>query len=340
MTGRQVGIVHPGAMGARVAAQAVAAGATVRRVPEGRSDASRERAAEAGLCPAGDPAELTAACDVVLSGCPPAAALDVARQVAATGFRGVYAGANAVSPRRMAEISEVFGAAGTTVVDGGITGPPPRTAGTTRLYLSGPAEAVARVWALFTGALLAPRPLPGPVGRASALKLAFAACTEVSHALAAQALALAEGHEVGGELPELAGRSLPGTPLAQSGQPAGAGPRAWRREPGMREIRTARHDTGLPGTFADAAAETFARWAAHKDDGTVTGARLVALLAGDDDGRPAQARSPRAGHTGSTGRVLPPGQAAPARPRAPRPGPPGVLRLTRRPGRAGAGAVS
>ncbi|MFG2123130.1 hypothetical protein [Streptomyces sp. NPDC048710] len=52
MTGRDVGIMHPGAMGAGVAAQAVIAGARVWWVPEGRSTATRERAAEAGLRPA------------------------------------------------------------------------------------------------------------------------------------------------------------------------------------------------------------------------------------------------------------------------------------------------
>src|SRR5918996_2451928 len=131
MVDADVGIVHPGAMGAQVAAQAVAAGASVWWLPQGRSAATRERAAELGLRAADNLAELTARCTVVLSVCPPAAALDVAHQVAAAGFSGVYVDANAVSPGRMAQIAEVWDGTGARLVDGGITGPPPRQAGTT-----------------------------------------------------------------------------------------------------------------------------------------------------------------------------------------------------------------
>ncbi|MFD5798257.1 DUF1932 domain-containing protein [Streptomyces diastatochromogenes] len=278
MTGRDVGIVHPGAMGAGVAAQAVMAGARVWWVPEGASAATRERAAEAGLRPAGSLAELAGTCDAVLSVCPPAAALDVARQIAATGFRGIYVDADAIGPRATAEIGALFQGGAVTVVDGGITGPPPRVAAQTRLYLSGDAAAVEEVSALFAGTLLTPVALDGPLGRASALKLAFAAYSKIPYALAAQAFALADGHGVLEDLLDLAAHLLPGTPLARPEQLAGAGPRARRWEPEMREIARAWRDTGLPGTFAEAAAETFDRWHAHKDDPTVTVARLLAVL--------------------------------------------------------------
>ncbi|MEV0638301.1 DUF1932 domain-containing protein [Streptomyces sp. NPDC050619] len=279
-----VGIVHPGSMGARVAAQAVAAGATVWWLPQERSVATRERAAELGLRPAGSMAELTAECAVVLSVCPPAAALDVARQVAATGFDGIYVDANAVSPRRTEQIAEVVGSNGATLADGGITGPPPREAGTTRLYLSGDDAAMETVRTLFDGTLLTPVVLAGPAGRASALKLAFAAYNKISYALAAQACALADDHGVLDDLRDLAAHLLPGTPLAGPRQLASAGPRAWRWEPEMREIAEAWRASGLPGSFADAAAETFERWEAHKDDRTVTSERLIADLRGRGPG--------------------------------------------------------
>ncbi|MEU0114492.1 DUF1932 domain-containing protein [Streptomyces bobili] len=275
---RDVGILHPGDMGASVAAQAVAAGAEVRWLPGGRSAATRRRAAGAGLLAAADLGELTESCEVVLSVCPPAAALDVAREVARAGFRGVYVDANAVSPQRMARIAEVLAVGGATVVDGGITGPPPRAAGTTRLYLSGDAPAVARVAGLFEGTALAPFPLDGPIGRASALKLAFASYNKITYALAAQACALADGHGVLGALVDLAGGALPHTPLAAPERLAGAGGKAWRWEPEMGEIARACAQVGLPTGFAEAAAETFRRWEAHKDDRAVTGARLIADL--------------------------------------------------------------
>ncbi|OLZ74612.1 hypothetical protein AV521_03050 [Streptomyces sp. IMTB 2501] len=119
---------------------------------------TRERATEAGLRAAADLTELAERCAIVLSVCPPAAAPDVAASVAAAGFRGVYVDANAVSPQRMGEIGVLFTGVPVTLVDGGITGPPPRTRGTTRLYLSGEPEAVASVSALFDGTLLTPHP--------------------------------------------------------------------------------------------------------------------------------------------------------------------------------------
>jgi 3-hydroxyisobutyrate dehydrogenase-like beta-hydroxyacid dehydrogenase len=272
-------------MGASVAAQAVAAGARVWWLPEGRSAATRQRAAELGLSHAASLGELADICGTVLSVCPPAAALDVAGQVAEAGFRGLYVDANAVSPQRMGEIARLFEDSGATVVDGGITGPPPRETETTRLYLSGDATAVARVAALFEGTALAAVALDGPIGRASALKLAFAAYNKISYALAAQACALADGHGVLDDLLDLAAHALPDTPLAASERLAGAGPRAWRWEPEMREIARAWREAGLPTAFAEAAAETFGRWETHKDDWTVTGARLIADL-GQADGGP------------------------------------------------------
>ncbi|MEV2212314.1 DUF1932 domain-containing protein [Streptomyces sp. NPDC050997] len=275
MVHADVGIVHPGSMGAQVAAQAVAVGARVWWSAEGRSDATRERAAALGLKTARSMAELASECAVILSVCPPAAALDVARQVAATGFDGVYADANAISPRRMEQITRVVRENGATVADGGITGPPPREAGTTRLYLSGDDRAVETVRALFDGTPLTPVVLAGPVGRASALKLAFAAYNKISYALAAEASALAADHGVLDDLRDLAAHLLPGTPLARPEQLASAGARAWRWEPEMREIAEAWRGSGLPGTFADAAAHTFDQWQDHKDDRTVTGDRLI-----------------------------------------------------------------
>ncbi|MGX1274109.1 DUF1932 domain-containing protein [Streptomyces phaeoluteigriseus] len=278
MVRRDVGILHPGDMGASVAAHAVAGGAEVWWLPAGRSGATRRRAGEIGLRAAAGLEELAESCEIVLSVCPPAAALDVAEEVARAGYRGVYVDANAVSPERMARIAEVLARGGATVVDGGITGPPPREAGTSRLYLSGDAPAVARVSGLFAGTALAPFPLDGPIGRASALKLSFASYNKITYALAAQACALADGHGVLDELIDLAAGALPHTPLAAPERLAGAGGKAWRWEPEMAEIARACAQVGLPTGFAEAAAETFARWEAHKDDAAVTGARLIADL--------------------------------------------------------------
>ena len=69
----------------------------------------------------------------------------VARAVA--GYGGVFVDANAVAPATVAAIGRIVEDGGARFVDGGIVGPPPARAGTTRLYLSGAAAPeVAALW--------------------------------------------------------------------------------------------------------------------------------------------------------------------------------------------------
>src|ERR1700749_2067112 len=65
-----IGLLHPGEMGAAVGRCLTAAGHEVLWVPEGRSEATRKRAAEAGLDGCGW-AEMAARSDVIVSICPP-----------------------------------------------------------------------------------------------------------------------------------------------------------------------------------------------------------------------------------------------------------------------------
>lgn len=264
---RSIGILHPGAMGAQVGAQVAGrAGFTVWWVGAGRSAQTRARAGAAGLRDAGSLGAFVDGCDVILSVCPPAAALDVAREVTAAGFSGIYVDANAISPAHAGEVAELFGTRA-RVVDGGIVGGPPRRRGegATRLYLSGEdSAAVDEVCALFAGTALESHALPGPVGRASALKLAFASFNKISHLLAAQSYAVAAGHGVLDELLDLAVRMVPGTLLAAPDQVTSAGPRAWRWAPEMNEIADACAALDVPGDVAEAAAAAFARWAGLK----------------------------------------------------------------------------
>src|SRR5262249_45839612 len=131
MTQTTIGVLHPGEMGSDVAACARAAGARVLWASAGRGGATAKRAAAAGLGDARPLRDLAAASDVILSVCPPHAALDLAREVAATGFRKLYVDGNAVSPATARRIAAVVEGGGATFIDGGIIGPPPRTRGTT-----------------------------------------------------------------------------------------------------------------------------------------------------------------------------------------------------------------
>src|ERR1700709_1231645 len=115
-----VGVLHPGEMGAAVAAELRAAGHDVLWAGAGRSRASADRAAAAGLIDAGDVAALVARAEVVLSICPPHAAADPARRV---GFvPGVYADCTAIAP---ATAREVAAQTGPRTVDASMMGPPP-----------------------------------------------------------------------------------------------------------------------------------------------------------------------------------------------------------------------
>lgn len=259
-----VGLLHPGAMGSRVGAALTANGHRVLWASQGRSPATRQRAAEAGLEDAGTPAAVAGRCEVLISVCPPDFALAVAGQAAAGGFGGVYVDANAVSPdtaRSVAAAAIAGGASG--FVDGGIIGLPPRRSGTTRLYLSG--DRAPDVAALFEGSVLGAVPIEGGEGAASALKMAYAAYTKGSAALLAGILALADAEGVGGPLAEE--WALSQSDLADRGRrrAVSGSAKAWRWAGEMEEIADTFAGADLPDGFHRAAAEIFRRLAGFKD---------------------------------------------------------------------------
>ncbi|HZC39944.1 MAG TPA: DUF1932 domain-containing protein [Streptosporangiaceae bacterium] len=276
------GVLHPGEMGAAVGGCLIRQGHPVLWASQGRGPASAGRAAGAGLTDAGTPGSLAGRADVILSICPPHAALAVARSVA--GFRGVYVDANAVSPATAREVGRAVTAGGASFVDGGIIGQPPAAAtgsagGGSRLYLSGP-EA-ARVAALFAGTPLAAVVVGGEPGQASAVKMAYAAWTKGTAALilAARALASAEGVE--DELLREWEQSQPALPARSESAARSAASKGWRWAGEMEEIAASMAAAGLPEGFHRAAAEVFRRSPrAAGADTAAAGEVLAALLAG------------------------------------------------------------
>ncbi len=162
-----IGLLHPGEMGAAVGQCLVGAGHQVLWVPAGRSLATAARAGAAGLTAAGGLAELVRRSGIIVSVCPPHAALGTAREVA--GFGGVYVDANAIAPATAREVARIVEAGGASYVDGGIIGTPPVAPGFIRFYLSGArAGEVAR---LFAGSGVDARVIddgPGAVGSSAA----------------------------------------------------------------------------------------------------------------------------------------------------------------------------
>jgi hypothetical protein len=193
--------------------------------------------------------EVVARSDVILSVCPPHAALDVARSAAR--FTGIFVDANAVAPGTAHAIADTVA----RVVDGGIVGPPPREAGTTRLYLSGPeAETVA---ALFEGAPLDARVVSGEIGAASAVKMAYAAWTKGTAALLLAVRSLARLEGVEGTLLDEWELSLPELPDRSVRAAQSVAAKGWRWVGEMEEIAATFAADGLPDGFHLAAADVF-----------------------------------------------------------------------------------
>lgn len=258
-----VGILHPGSMGAAVAACAATNAAATLWCETGRSTASVERAARFGLTPVPTLAELLNRSDIVLSLCPPAAAEDLARDVARHRFAGVYVEANAINPERTQRIATLL-EPGATVVDGGVVGSPPVGGKSPTLYLSGPDDATARIEALFSGTAVRAAVLGVEVGKASALKLAYAAFQKTSRVLVALAVGMAREHGVDQELVEVASRRTDSY-LAEPGYVAKTAARAWRWGPELEEAADTLAAAGLPPEMLRAAASTLARWNDAKD---------------------------------------------------------------------------
>jgi 3-hydroxyisobutyrate dehydrogenase-like beta-hydroxyacid dehydrogenase len=258
-----IGVLHPGEMGSGVGASARAAGARVLWVSEGRGAATRKRADADGLEDAGTLTRLACEAQVILSVCPPASAVDVAKDVAAQRFTGIYVDGNAVSPATTRKVGDIVTAGGATYVDGGIIGPPPRKPGVTRLYLSG--AAAREVAAMLNGGFLQAIPLDGPIGAASALKMAYAGWNKTQQALlmAVRAYAIREG--VGEALLREWSISQTDLPKRSENAVAGTARKAWRFVGEMDEIAASFAAAGVPEQFHEAGAEVYRRLSGWKD---------------------------------------------------------------------------
>lgn len=251
----RVGLLHPGAMGAAIGRALRDSGAEVYWASAGRSDASRARAEKAGLTDTGTVSELLDRCAFVMSVCPPHAARDVA--TLAAGYQGVYVDANAVSPATAREIADALQPSA-TMVDGGIIGPPPRTAGDTRLYLSGPAA--DQVQRLFADTAVEARVVSEQLGAASAVKAAYAAWAKGSAALLLTARALAAAEGVESTLLAEWDESQPELLERYARAATAAAEKGWRWIGEMEEIAAAMNADGLPDGFHHAAAEVYRSW--------------------------------------------------------------------------------
>jgi len=261
--GPVIGVLHPGEMGAAIAAALTGAGAEVRWCSAGRSPATRRRAEAEGLVEVPDLAGLVAGTDVVVSVCPPGSAGAVAEAVLAAGFGGLYVDANAIAPTTARDLAHDVAAAGASFVDGGIVGPPPRGEGVTWLHLSG--ERAPEVAALFANGPVTTVVHDGGAGVASAVKACFAAWTKGSAALLVAVRATAVAHGVDAALLDQWGAVDPGLVGRSERAAASLSMKGWRWDAEMLEIAETFAAAGLPAGFHEAAAEVCARLAGFRD---------------------------------------------------------------------------
>jgi 3-hydroxyisobutyrate dehydrogenase-like beta-hydroxyacid dehydrogenase len=252
----RIGILHPGQMGIVLAVSARNSGNEVLWASEDRSASTRERASEAGLQDAGTLDKLCKLCPAIVSVCPPEFAEQIADQVARRSYQGTYVDANAISPERVQRIACQLEQCGARFVDGGIIGPPATARNRTWLYLAG--EHAAGIAPYFSAGPIETEVLAGGIGRASALKMCFAAYSKGSIALACTVLAAAERLDVFDDLKRQSARSGPSLPELER-EISRAAPKAWRFTGEMQEIAATFQSAGLPPEFHQAAAEIFRR---------------------------------------------------------------------------------
>jgi 3-hydroxyisobutyrate dehydrogenase-like beta-hydroxyacid dehydrogenase len=247
-------LVATGEMGSALARALVAAGHAVLTSTAGRSLRTASRAAAAGAIATTSMDATVDGAEVFLSVLPPDRAPALAEEVAAalksTGRTLLYADCNAVSPATSARVGEIVAGAGARYVDVGIIGFPSQPV----LYASG--EHAADLVRLTAGALDV-RDIGGANGRASALKMCYAAFTKGTTALATELLVAAERLGVDAELRAELGASAPDLLAIAARSVPRMPPKAYRWIGEMEEIAATFEAAGLTPRMLLGAADMY-----------------------------------------------------------------------------------
>ncbi len=276
-----VGVLHPGQMGASLGAVLRPKVADVLWAEEGRSDETAKRAEWADLVAVRTLTDLVSRSNVIVSVCPPDAAVEVARAVAAAGGVDLYIDANAVAPSTMEEIDVLLGT--DHVVDGAIIGPPVWKPATTVLHLSGQhAEDAA---SLFSDTRLETRVVGPRAGQASAVKACFALQSKALPTIWAVIGAAAQQYGVGAAVREELARDDIDLDAELDRLATRATTKAWRWVGEMTQSADAMATAHLPDGISLSAAEVYRRVAAvlPRDEEATADDWLMAMLATQED---------------------------------------------------------
>jgi L-threonate 2-dehydrogenase len=280
MNERSIGILSPGEMGSQVGLVLHEAGAEVHTLVQGRSAATAERAAAAGMTAAADLDTLVRSSALILTVLPPSAAEPVAGEVAAaltrTGARPLYCDLNSIGPSTARRIQQTVQDAGARFVDGCIIGSGGGLrSGRTTFYLAG--DGAAEVAALIRP--LATITLDGGAGEASAFKVFYAGMTKGMSALGMELLAGAERFGLRERLMDRYRSDHPSVASFFESNLPGLPPRSERRAEEMTELAETLEELGLDSFMAAATQRTLASVAdRHAEDGAAELSNLDELL--------------------------------------------------------------
>uniref|UniRef100_A0A2A4Z0Y5 6-phosphogluconate dehydrogenase n=1 Tax=OCS116 cluster bacterium TaxID=2030921 RepID=A0A2A4Z0Y5_9PROT len=260
MTKPNIAIISAGEMGASVAAAYTHAGYTITTILADRSPETLSRAHQAQMQDRPNLKSLLTDCDIFLSIVPPALATELATQVAAqakaSNVAFSFVECNAISPDHSNAIASLFSDTNVKFIDAGIIGGPPRVAVNQPylpcLYVSG---ATCPQLNQTDGVAFRIKQLGDEIGRASGMKMSYAAITKGINSLLAGAFLTAENlgllDELIAELSESQNELFTRATSNIQRLPADAG----RWAPEMREIAQTFQSVGVPNGFHLAAAE-------------------------------------------------------------------------------------
>ena len=258
MSVHTVAILSPGDMGSGVGFALGQNDIDVITCLRGRSNRTRQLAAEAHFRDIPTLGLLVEQADLILSILVPDQAVTVAQQVAAamrsSGKHAVYAECNAVSPQTTRKIESIITEAGGQYVDGGIIGGSPTRGTPPRFYVSGEHTDVV---AGLDGKGITVKPIGKEVGRASGIKMCYAALTKGTSTLQSALLSAAESMNLTDELIAEFEFSQPDALRQMNNGISRLPPNAHRWIGEMLEIASTFEHLGVTPSFHQGAAEMY-----------------------------------------------------------------------------------
>ena len=258
MSVHTVAILSPGDMGSGVGFALGQNDIDVITCLRGRSNRTRQLAADAHFRDIPTLGLLVEQADLILSILVPDQAVTVAQQVAAamrsSGKHALYADCNAVSPQTTRKIESIITEAGGQYVDGGIIGGSPTRGTPPRFYVSGEHTDIV---AELDGKGITVKPIGEEVGRASGIKMCYAALTKGTSTLQAALLSAAESMNLTDELIAEFEFSQPAALKQMSNGISRLPPNAHRWIGEMLEIASTFDHLGVTPSFHQGAAEMY-----------------------------------------------------------------------------------